>query len=249
MANIVKLTESDLARIVKRVIREEQNNRNNQKYYSQRNLRRLGRTPVVMVESIDVYGPLLSEGVLDNIREKLISAINKSEDFIYEKAEQLSDNIQNFFNKPLNEITFEDITSKLKEMIGGNSGFGTVKMESRKRKYDFLFEDEEMSFADKYDRADIGNETDDLGSRVTDKSRVGQRLLNGLQTIFGVNALSFGLLGSWLGKLLTGAMVAWPVHMLVSVVAIVIITIIRKLMAVASGNVKESYMRRQYRRR
>lgn len=249
MANIVKLTESDLARIVKRVIREEQNNRNNQKYYSQRNLRRLGRTPVVMVESIDVYGPLLSEGVLDNIREKLISAINKSEDFIYEKAEQLSDNIQNFFNKPLNEITFEDITSKLKEMIGGNSGFGTVKMESRKRKYDFLFEDEEMSFADKYDRADIGNETDDLGSRVTDKSRVGQRLLNGLQTIFGVNALSFGLLGSWLGKLLTGAMVAWPVHMLVSVVAIVIITIIRKLMAVASGNIKESYMRRQYRRR
>lgn len=249
MANIVKLTESDLARIVKRVIREEQNNRNNQKYYSQRNLRRLGRTPVVMVESIDVYGPLLSEGVLDNIREKLISAINKSEDFIYEKAEQLSDNIQNFFNKPLNEITFEDITSKLKEMIGGNSGFGTVQMESRKRKYDFLFEDEEMSFADKYDRADVGNETDDLGSRVTDKSRVGQRLLNGLQTIFGVNALSFGLLGSWLGKLLTGAMVAWPVHMLVSVVAIVIITIIRKLMAVASGNVKESYMRRQYRRR
>lgn len=247
MANIVKLTESDLARIVKRVIREEQNNRNNQKYYSQRNLRRLGRTPVVMVESIDVYGPLLSEGVLDNIREKLISAINKSEDFIYEKAEQLSDNIQNFFNKPLNEITFEDITSKLKDMIGGNSGFGTVKMESRKRKYDFLFEDEEMSFADKYDRADIGNEA--LDEPVSDKSRIGQRLLNGLQTIFGVNLLSFGLLGSWLGKLLTGAMVAWPVHMLVSVVAIVIITIIRKLMAVASGNIKESYMRRQYRRR
>lgn len=247
MANIVKLTESDLARIVKRVIREEQNNRNNQKYYSQRNLRRLGRTPVVMVESIDVYGPLLSEGVLDNIREKLISAINKSEDFIYEKAEQLSDNIQNFFNKPLNEITFEDITSKLKDMIGGNSGFGTVKMESRKRKYDFLFEDEEMSFADKYDRADIGNEA--LDEPVSDKSRIGQRLLNGLQTIFGVNLLSFGLLGSWLGKLLTGAFVAWPVHMLVSLVAIIIITIIRKLMAVASGNIKESYMRRQYRRR
>ena len=247
MANIVKLTESDLARIVKRVIREEQNNRNNQKYYSQRNLRRLGRTPVVMVESIDVYGPLRSEGVLDNIREKLISAINKSEDFIYEKAEQLSDNIQNFFNKPLNEITFEDITSKLKDMIGGNSGFGTVKMESRKRKYDFLFEDEEMSFADKYDRADIGNEA--LDEPVSDKSRIGQRLLNGLQTIFGVNLLSFGLLGSWLGKLLTGAFVAWPVHMLVSLVAIIIITIIRKLMAVASGNIKESYMRRQYRRR
>ena len=106
-----------------------------------------------------------------------------------------------------------------------------------------------MSFADKYDRADIGNETEDMGSQVTDKSRVGQRLLNGLQTIFGVNALSFGLLGSFLGKLLTGVAIAWPVHLLVSVVAILIINVIRKLMAVASGNIKESYMRRQYRRR
>ena len=104
-----------------------------------------------------------------------------------------------------------------------------------------------MSFADKYDRADIGNEA--LDEPVSDKSRIGQRLLNGLQTIFGVNLLSFGLLGSWLGKLLTGAFVAWPVHMLVSLVAIIIITIIRKLMAVASGNIKESYIRRQYRRK
>ena len=73
--------------------------------------------------------------------------------------------------------------------------------------------------------------------------------LNGLQTIFGVNLLSFGLLVFFLGKLFTGAMVAWPVHMLVSLVAILIITVIRKLMAVASGNIEESYMRRQYRRR
>ena len=247
MANIVRLTESDLARIVNRVIKEEQINRNNQKHYSQRNLRRLGKTPVVMVESIDVYGPLLSEGVLDNVKDKITSLISKSKEFISDKADELTDNVENFFGKPLSEISFEDVTSKLRDITGLNQGFGTVRMESRLGKYNFLFEDEEMSFADKYDRADIGNEA--LDEPVSDKSRIGQRLLNGLQTIFGVNLLSFGLLGSWLGKLLTGAFVAWPVHMLVSLVAIIIITIIRKLMAVASGNIKESYMRRQYRRR
>ena len=247
MANIVRLTESDLARIVKRVIREEQNNRHNQKYYSQRNLRRLKTTPVVMVESIESYRPLLSEGMLDKFKEKISSVVNDSSEYITRKAEMLKQNIEDFFGKPLNEITFEDITSKLKEMIGMDSGFGTVKMEGRGKRYNHIFEDEEMSFADKYDSADIGNEA--LGEPVSDKSRVGQRLLNGLQTIFGVNLLSFGLLGSFLGKLLTGAMVAWPVHMLVSLVAILIITVIRKLMAVASGNIEESYMRRQYRRR
>jgi len=247
MANIVRLTESDLARIVRRVIREEQNNRHNQKYYSQRNLRRLKTTPVVMVESIESYRPLLSEGMLDKFKEKISSLVNDSSEYITRKAEMLKQNIEDFFGKPLNEITFEDIKSKLKDMVGMDSGFGTVKMESRKRRYNHIFEDEEMSFADKYDRADIGNEA--LGEPVSDKSRVGQRLLNGLQTIFGVNLLSFGLLGSFLGKLLTGAMVAWPVHMLVSLVAILIITVIRKLMAVTSGNIEESYMRRQYRRR
>lgn len=247
MANIVRLTESDLARIVKRVIREEQNNRHNQKYYSQRNLRRLRTTPVVMVESIESYRPLLNEGILDTFKEKISSVVNDSSEYITRKAEMLKENIEDFFGKPLNEITFEDIKSKLKDMVGMDSGFGTVKMESRKRRYNHIFEDEEMSFADKYDSADIGNEA--LGEPVSDKSRIGQRLLNGLQTIFGVNFLSFGLLGSFLGKLLTGAMIAWPVHMLVSLVAILIITVIRKLMAVSSDNIKESYMRRQYRRR
>jgi len=68
MKKVIRLTESDLTRIVKRVINEEKN----QKYYSQRNLRRLGRTPVVMVESIDVYRPILiNEGVLEKFKEKL----------------------------------------------------------------------------------------------------------------------------------------------------------------------------------
>jgi hypothetical protein len=247
MANIVRLTESDLARIVNRVIKEEQINRNNQKHYSQRNLRRLGKTPVVMVESIDVYGPLLSEGVLDSVKDKITSLISKSREFISDKAEELTDNVENFFDKPLSEISFEDVASKLRKITGLDKGFGTVQMESRLGKYNFLFEDEEMSFADKYDRADIGSSN--LGEPVEDKSRIGQRLLNGIQTIFGVNALSFGLLGSWLGKILTGAFVAWPVHLLVSVAAIVIITIIRKLMAVGSGNIKEYYMRQKYRTR
>jgi len=245
MKKIIKLTEGDLANIVRQVIIEEKNSNNNQRYYSQRNLRRLGKTPVVMVESIDVYRDLLSEGIIDNLKGKISSLVDKSKDFISDKADKLTNNIESFFGKPLDEITFEDITKKLSEMITDIRP--TVPMESRVQRYDILFEQEEMSFADKYDRADIGN--DSLGEPIKDKGRIGQRLLNGLQTIFGVNLLSFGLLGSFGGKLLTGAMVAWPVHMLVSLAAIIIITIIRKLIAVGSGNVKESYLRRKYKRR
>lgn len=249
MAHIVRLTESDLARIVKRVIKENQIDRNNQKYYSQRNLRRLGKTPVVMVERIESYRPLLNEGILDRFEEKILSVVDDSSEYITDKAEMLKENIEDFFGKSLEKITFEDITSKLRDMLGMNSGFGTVKMEGRGKRHNYIFEDEEMSFADKYDRADLGNETEDMGSEIKDKSRIGQRILNGIQTIFGVNLLSFGLIGSFLLKILTGIAVAWPVSMLVSLAAILIITVIRKIMAVVSGHVKESYMRKKYRRR
>ncbi len=78
MKKIIKLTEGDLANIVRQVIIEEKNSNNNQRYYSQRNLRRLGKTPVVMVESIDVYRDLLSEGIIDNLKGKISSLVDKS---------------------------------------------------------------------------------------------------------------------------------------------------------------------------
>lgn len=239
MAKIIKLTEGDLSRIVRRVIKEGEN----QKYYSQRNLRRLGRTPVVMVESIDVYRPILiNEGVLEKFKEKLESLVDKSKTFIFEKAEDIKESIENNFGKTLDEITLDDIKNKLNELIGGNSEKETVMSERFYKKNNFLFEDNGMSFADRFDRADVGN--DSLGEPVKDKSRIGQRILNALQTILGVNVLSFGLLGSFLQSVIFGSFTSWAVHLIVSALAIGIIMIIRKVMAAVSGNVNERYYRK-----
>jgi hypothetical protein len=240
MKKVIKLTESDLARIVKRVINE---NKNNTRYYSNRNLRRLGRTPVVMVESIDDYGPMLmTEGVLEKFKEKLESLVDKSKTFIIEKAEDIKESIENNFGKTLDEITLDDIKNKLNELIGGNSEKETVMSERFYKKNNFLFEDDGMSFADRFDRADVGN--DSLGEPVKDKSRIGQRILNALQTILGVNVLSFGLLGSFLQSVIFGSFTSWAVHLIVSALAIGIIMIIRKVMAALSGNVNERYYRK-----
>ena len=130
-------------------------NKNNTRYYSNRNLRRLGRTPVVMVESIDVYRPILmTEGILENFKEKLSSLFDKSKTFIREKAEDIKESIEDSFDKPLDEITLDDIKDKLKELTGIDSEEDEeegVVAERYYRKNKFLFEDDKRSFADKYD--------------------------------------------------------------------------------------------------
>ena len=83
MKKVIRLTESDLATIVIRVINENKI-QNNTRYYNNRNLRRLGRTPVVMVESIEDYRLLLNEGILDTIKDKLMSLLDGAKDFFKE---------------------------------------------------------------------------------------------------------------------------------------------------------------------
>jgi len=246
MKKIIRLTESDLARIVRRVINE---NKNNTRYYSNRNLRRLGRTPVVMVESIDVYRPILmTEGILENFKEKLSSLFDKSKEFLREKAEDIKESIEDSFDKPLDEITLDDIKDKLKELTGIDSEEDEeegIVAERYYRKNKFLFEDDKRSFADKYDNADLGNEY--MGEPVKDKSRIGQRVLNALTTIFGVNLLSFGMIGSFVASFFMAVPFGFVTSMFISMGAITVLMIIRKIMAVLSGHVKESYYRR-YRR-
>ena len=248
MTKVIRLTESDLTRIVKRVINE---NKNNTRYYSNRNLRRLGRTPVVMVESIDVYRPILmTEGILETFKEKLVSAVDKSKTFIREKAEDIKDSIEDSFDKQLDEITLDDIKDKLKELTGIDSEEDEeegVVAERYYRKNKFLFEDNGMSFADKYDRADIGNEA--LGEPVDDKSRIGQRVLNALTTIFGINLLSFGTVGSFIASFFMSVPFGFVTSMFISIAAITVLIVIRKIMAALSGHVKENYRRKQYRLR
>jgi len=248
MAKVIRLTESDLTRIVKRVMNE---NKNNTRYYSNRNLRRLGRTPVVMVESIDVYKPILmTEGILETFKEKLVSLFDKSKTFIREKAEDIKESIEDSFDKPLDQITLDDIKDKLKELTGIDSEEDeedVVMTERYYRKNKFLFEDDKRSFADKYGRADIGNEA--LGEPVKDKSRIGQRVLNALTTIFGINLLSFGMIGSFVASFFMSVPFGFVTSMFISMGAITVLMIIRKIMAVLSGHVKENYRRKQYRLR
>ena len=119
MKKIVRLTESDLTRIVRRVIIENKK-QNNDRYYSNRNLRRLSKTPVIMIESIEQYRPfILNEGLFDIFTDKISSALDGMSKFFKEKANKLKDNVEDYFDK------------SLKADIGNEGLFYPVKDRSR----------------------------------------------------------------------------------------------------------------------
>jgi hypothetical protein len=226
MKKVVRLTESDLTRIVKRVIREN----NNQKYYSQRNLRRLAKTPIVMVESIEQYRPLvLNEGVFDYFKDKISSAVDNMTGFFKEKAEKIKDSVEDYFDKSIEDVTLDDVKLALKDDIGESEELSE--------------KEDKDSFSYKFKHADIGN--DAMGVPIKDKGRIGQKVLNFFTTIFGVNVLSFGLIGTIIMKFF-GMMIPMPISLVVSAVAVGILIIIRKVIAVLAGKVKvkESFYRK-----
>jgi len=216
MKKIIRLTESDLTRIVKRVIEEN----SNQKYNSQRNLKRLGKTPVVMVESINDYKPILiTEGILDKFKDKVISLVNRTKDSIIENAENMRENIEDYFGKDLESITLNDVKKDIEDELSEDVN---------------LAEDKSRYFRDKFDKADIGGKK--FGDVKWD--RPFQKIMEILQGIFGVNVLSFGLLGSFLESFFKSVPHSWSTHLLVSALSIVVITFIRKLVAILGGNTK-----------
>ena len=219
MKKIIRLTESDLTRIVRKVISENQK-QNNTRYYSNRNLRRLGRTPVVMVESIDVYRPILmTEGILDTIKDKITSLLDKSKDFFKKKAEIMKDNVENYFNKDIDDITLNDVKSKIDNELDKDKEIN----------------EEDSKFWDKFNNADIGDELDR-----TTWDRPFQKIMQIIQQIFGVNLMSFGLLGSWLQSFISTTPNSWVTHLIVSAVAIIVINFIRRIVALAQGKTKEN---------
>ena len=211
MKKIIRLTESDLTRIVKKVISENQK-QNNTRYYSNRNLRRLGRTPVVMVESIDVYKPLLNEGIIDTIKEKIISFFDKSKEFFSEKAESMINSVEDYFGKDINNITLDNVKSKLKDELPEDKDLN----------------EEDESFTKKWRNADIGDKNE--------TGRPFQKVMRIIQDIFGINVLSFGILGSWLQSFFVTIPNSWLTHMLLSLLAMIVIIWIRKLVALKTGH-------------
>ena len=103
--------------------------------------------------------------------------------------------------------------------------------------------EEDSKFWDKMDRADIGNKIDDKGF-VTEKfvswNRPFQKIMEILQLIFAGNLISCGFLGSWLQSFISATPNSWVTHLIVSAVAIIVINLIRRIVAVLQGKTKKN---------
>ena len=93
-----------------------------------------------------------------------------------------------------------------------------------------LTEEKPTKIRDMFDKADIGG---DAGKVKWD--RPFHKVMDIIQHIFAVNLLSMGLLGSFLQSVFTSIPTSWTLHLLISGLAIVVITFIRKLVAVLGG--------------
>lgn len=129
------------------------------------------------------------------------------------KASQALSNAQKFFGKPAESISYDDVITAIEEM-------GVMEGES---------------FTDKYDRADYGGDEESItsfGHKV--KEGPAQKALSILGSIFGVNSLTFGLLGSFIAGI-AGSHVSPATSLVASIIAWTVVHIIRKLLVVSKG--------------
>jgi hypothetical protein len=129
------------------------------------------------------------------------------------KSSEALRNSQKFFGKSPESISYDDVISALEE--------------------EGLAEGE--SFVDKYDRADYGQDEESItsfGHNV--KGGLAQKALSVIGGIFGVNLLSFGMLGSFIAGIL-GLSIGFAPSMIISIVAWVVVHMIRKLLVVSKG--------------
>jgi hypothetical protein len=89
------------------------------------------------------------------------------------------------------------------------------------------------SFRYKFRYADIGNKA--LGTPIKSKDlRLGQRILNLLTTIFGLNLLSFGFIGTFCLKFYD-VILPMQISLIISVIAVALLIILRKFIAALAG--------------
>jgi hypothetical protein len=89
-------------------------------------------------------------------------------------------------------------------------------------------------FGDMYDAADPYGEDEHVAGFGHGAQGIAQKILSIIGSVFGVNLLSFGLLGSWVAGIL-GFMINPVFSMFISIAAIIIIHIIRKLVKMATA--------------
>jgi hypothetical protein len=129
------------------------------------------------------------------------------------KSSEALRNSQKFFGKSPESISYDDVISALEE--------------------EGLAEGE--SFVDKYDRADYGEDEESItsfGHNV--KGGLAQKALSVIGGIFGINLLSFGMLGSFIAGIL-GLSIGFAPSMIISIVAWIVVHMIRKILVVAKG--------------
>ena len=129
------------------------------------------------------------------------------------KAPQALSNAEKFFGKSAEKITYDDVMAAIEK--GGIA--------------------EAESYMDRFDRADPYGRGDE---KVLDMSTVeggpAQKALAFLQNVFAANLLSFGMIGSFLAWCF-GIMVGPVMMMMVSIVAWIVVHLIRKLVITSQG--------------
>lgn len=135
------------------------------------------------------------------------------------KASQALSNAEKFFGKSAEKITYDDVIASIEkggiaeaESDGGR--FGTTWMKGRVDPY--------------------GGNDEEMGDMSTVKGGPAQEALAFLQDAFGANLLSFGFLGSFL-PWCVGIMVSPTMSMMVSIVAWIVVHLIRKLITTSQG--------------
>jgi hypothetical protein len=87
---------------------------------------------------------------------------------------------------------------------------------------------------DMFDTADIGG---DAGKVKWD--RPFHKIMDIIQHIFAINLLTMGLISFFLQSYFTSVEISWLLHLVISGLAILVITFFRKLVAVLGGKYKK----------
>ena len=178
----------------------------------------------------------LNESLLDDIMD----FFKNIWDFLVEKA---SDVVE-FLGDKWNEFTsaVSQFTNKIVEAIGDKLGSVIKNIEKifKKPASDLSFSDiktglENMPEVKSFEST---NEDHAVGEFKKEDPLV-QKILAIFEIIFQVNALSMGVLAMWLGKVFLGIFIAWPVHLIVSALAVCIFSSIRAALYKSAEKTKE----------
>ena len=181
----------------------------------------------MMMLPIDITGPGISKAykeIYDDLKSAIGTKFNKFTEEL-EKAtnavidevpsNQLLDNIKKFFGKDINTISEEDIKTSLSKKLNESSSW--------------WFSGEEYDKSDPYTTTK-GEDEHTFTPIEEIKGGMLQKISSVLQTILGINLLSFGFFGTILASILGGAL-TFGMSFVLSIVGFIVIHIIRKLLA------------------